>query len=292
MTTQLTLAAAVLTLGLSAQAAVIQTIEFTAAEGYTNGNLTGQDGWVASSGWTVNTADGGSATVTPAGFRTLTRTADPGATLNLSVGQSVTLRSVVQLAGTPAASDPLPVGDPGLFLMDFGIGTTATAGSYVRLRLGPDGTTIGVAGDDPNTYVGMDIANAIGRLAIDATWTVGTGNFGSTLNFQLINLDNNNSTTIGSRAWGLSTADTYALVTGTNDVGAYRRAWWSTDNTGVTGITMLSTDVVAVVPEPSALLLAGLGLAAALGMARRQRRLTADIDRWLGRSLTRKGDRA
>jgi fibronectin-binding autotransporter adhesin len=36
---------------------------------------------------------------------------------------------------------------------------------------------------------------------------------------------------------------------------------------------------LAVVPEPSALLLAGLGLAAALGMARRQRRLTAEIDR-------------
>jgi hypothetical protein len=283
MTTQLSLAAAVLTLGLSAQAAVIQTIEFTAAEGYTNGNLNGQDGWAASSGWTVNTADGGSATVSPAGFRTLTRAADPGATLNLSVGQSVTMRSVVQLAGTPAASDPLPTGDPGLFLMDFGIGTAARAGSYVRLRLGPDGTTIGVAGDDPNTYVGMDIANATGRLAIDATWTVGTGGFGSTLNFQLINLDNNNATAVGARLWGTSTGtgpdDTYTLVTGTGDVGAYRRAWWSTDNTGVTGITMLSTDVVAAVPEPSALLLAGLGLATALGVARRRRRLTADIDR-------------
>lgn len=182
----------------AAVAAVVSTIEFTAAEGYTTGNLNNQDGWVASSGWTVNAAGGGSATVTPDGFRTLTRTADPGATLNLSLGQSVTMRSVVQLAGTPAASDPLPTGDPGLFLMDFGIGTTATAGSYVRLRLGPDGTTIGVAGDDASTYVGMAIANATGRLAIDATWTVGTGSFGSTLNFQLTNLDNNNATAVGS----------------------------------------------------------------------------------------------
>jgi hypothetical protein len=247
---------AVLVTPTAARAAVIQTIEFTTAEGYTTGNMNGQDGWSASSGWTVNAAGGGSATVSPDGFRTLTRTADPGATLNLSVGQSVTMRTIVQLSGTPAASDPLPTGDPGLFLMDFGIGTTASAGSYVRLRLGPDGTTIGVAGDDPNTYVGMAIANGTGRLAIDATWTVGTGSFGSTLNFQLTNLDNNNATAVGSRAWGTGTTATYALVTGTGDVGAYRRAWWSTANTGVTGITMLSTDVVAPVPEPAALPLA------------------------------------
>jgi len=266
----------------AAVAAVVSTIEFTAAEGYTTGNLNGQDGWTASSGWTVNTADGGSATVSPAGFRTLTRAADPGATLNLSVGQSVTMRTIVQLSGTPAASDPLPTGDPGLFLMDFGIGTAARAGSYVRLRLGPDGTTIGVAGDDPNTYVGMDIANATGRLAIDATWTVGTGGFGSTLNFQLINLDNNNATAVGARLWGTSTGtgpdDTYTLVTGTGDVGAYRRAWWSTDNTGVTGITMLSTDVVAPVPEPAALPLA-IAAAGLAGVAWRRRRLSFSAPR-------------
>ncbi len=264
---------AVLLAPVAAEAAVIQTIEFTAAEGYTTGNLNGQDGWAASSGWTVNTADGGSATVSPAGFRTLTRAADPGATLNLSVGQSVTMRTIVQLSGTPAASDPLPTEAPGLFLMDFGIGTTANAGGYVRLSLGPDGTTIGVAGDDANTYVGMAIANATGRLAIDATWTVGTGAFGSTLNFQLTNLDNNNATAVGSRAWGENTAATYALVTGTGDVGAYRRAWWSTDNTGVTGITMLSTDVVAPVPEPVVLPLA-VAAAGLAGVAFRRRRLS------------------
>lgn len=264
---------AVLLAPVAARAAVIETIEFTAAEGYTTGNLNGQEGWSGNTGWQVATSGGGSATVTPDGFRTLTRVAETGATLNLAVGQSVSMRTVVQLAGTPAASDPLPTVDPGLFLMDFGIGTTATAGSYVRLRIGPDGTTIGVAGDDPTTYVGMPIANATGRLAIDATWTVGTGSFGSTLNFQLINLDNNNSTAVGTRVWGTSTASTYTLVTGTGDVGAYRRAYWSTTNTGVTGITMLSTDVVAPVPEPAALSLA-VAAAGLAGIAWRRRRLS------------------
>jgi len=255
-----------------AQAAIIKTIEFTAAEGYTNGNLNGQDGWSGNTGWQVNTSEGGSATKTGDGFFNLTRAAEVGATLNLAVGESVSMRTVVQLAGTPAASDPLPsdplpTGDPGLFLMDFGIGTTATAGSYVRLRIGPDGTTIGVAGDDPNTYVGMDIAQAAGRLAIDATWTVGTGNFGSILSYQLTNLDTNVSTAVGTRAWGEATPATYSLVTGTDDVGAYRRAWWSEANTGVTGITMLSTDVVSI-PEPGAALLGSLGL---LALLRRRR---------------------
>jgi hypothetical protein len=266
---------AVLLAPIAARAAVIETIEFTAAEGYTNGNLNGQEGWSGNTGWQVATSGGGSATKTGSGFITLTRTADVGATLNLAVGDSVTMRTVVELAGTPtqnALPNPLPPGDPSWLLMDFGIGTTADAGSYVALKIGNDGS-IGVSGDDPTTYVGMPIANATGRLAIDATWTVGTGSFGSTLNFQLINLDNNNSTAVGTRLWGTSTASTYTLVTGTGDVGAYRRAWWSTTNTGVTGITMLSTDVVAPVPEPVVLPLA-VAAAGLAGVAFRRRRLS------------------
>jgi len=66
---------------------------------------------------------------------------------------------------------------------------------------------------------------------------------------------------------GENTPGIYGLVTGTGDVGVWRRAWWSSVNTGVTGITMLSTDVVSI-PEPSAALLGGLGL---LALLRRRR---------------------
>ena len=251
-----------MTLGLCAQAAAIKTISFTAAEGYANGNLNGQDGWVGGT-WTVNTADGGSATIASDGFRNLSRTAEEGATLNLAVGESVTMRTIVQLSGTPATPDANEL------LMDFGIGTSGQAGSYVSLRLHANGT-VGVAADD-GTYVGMDIANATGRLAIDATWTVGEGNWTSSTTFQLTNLDNNNSTSVGSRAWGEATPGIYGLVTGTDDVGVWRRAWWSEANTGVTGITMLSTDVVSVIPEPAAMaLLFGMASVALVCFRRRR----------------------
>ncbi len=259
MTTKSILAAAVLTLGLSAQAAFIKTIEFTGPD-YTNGNLNGQDGWDGGT-WTVNTADGGSATIASDGFRNLSRTAEEGATLNLAVGESVTMRTIVQLSGTPATPDANEL------LMDFGIGTSGQTGSYVSLRLHANGT-VGVAADD-GTYVGMDIANATGRLAIDATWTVGEGNWTSSTTFQLTNLDNNNSTSVGSRAWGEATPGIYGLVTGTDDVGVWRRAWWSEDDTGVTGITMLSTDVVTI-PEPGTLALLGIALGSLLLFRRRK----------------------
>jgi hypothetical protein len=219
----------------------VNAIEFTGPD-YTNGNLNGQDGWVGDNNWQVNTSGSGSTTLGVDGFRNLTRTAEEGAKINLAVGDSVSFRTVVQLAGTPITPTE------NVFLMDFGIGTTATAASYVRLRLNTDGT-VGIAGDDPNSYVGMDIAEATGRLAIDTTWTRGpdTG-FGSTLSFQLTNLDTNVSTAVGTRAWGTnaSFATLFDLVTGEADVGAYRRAHYDTTNTGVTGITMLSTDVVTI----------------------------------------------
>ncbi len=129
-----------------------------------------------------------------------------------------------------------------------------------------------MAGDVAESYVGMDIANATGRLALDATWTRGpdTG-FGSTLSFQLTNLDTNVSTAVGTRAWGTnaSFATVFGLVTGGADVGSYRRAWWSEDNTGVTGITMLSTDVVTI-PEPGTLALLGIALGSLLLFRRRK----------------------
>jgi hypothetical protein len=213
----------------------IGTIEFVAGEGYVTGNLGGQQGWVGST-WTVNTASGGSATIASSGFRNLSRTADAGAVLNLGVGESVSMRTIVQLSGTPIT----PAANE--LLMDMGIGTTGNTGSYASLALHANGT-VGVRADD-GTYVGMAIANATGRLAIDTTWTVGEGAFGSTIQFQLTNLDNLATTTVGTRPWGTSTTATHALITGTGDVGLWRRAWWSAANTGVTGITMLSTDYV------------------------------------------------
>jgi hypothetical protein len=230
-----------MTFGLCAQAAVIKTINFTEAEGYINWHLAGQDGWSGGT-WSVETADGGSATVALDGFRNLSRAGEEGARLNLAVGESVTMRTIVELSGapkTPAANESL---------MSFGIGISGQTGSYVDLRIHSNGT-IGVAGDDASTYVGMDIANASGRLAIDVTWTLGVGAWDSSTTFQLTNLDNDNATIVGSRAWGDTTAPgLYSLVTGTGNVGVWRRAWWSEANTGVAAITMLSTDVVSVIP--------------------------------------------
>jgi hypothetical protein len=85
----------------------------------------------------------------------------------------------------------------------------------------------------------------------------------------LTNLDNNESTSVGSRAWGEATPGIYGLVTGTDDVGVWRRAWWSEDNTDVTGITMLSTDVVTI-PEPGTLALLGIALGSLLLFRRRK----------------------
>jgi hypothetical protein len=261
---------AVLLAPAAAMAGVVSTIEFTAAEGYVNGQLVGQDAWTGPTQWSVNTGGGGSAVLTSDGFRTLTRPGPSGASLNLSVGESATFRTVIQMAGTlvtPATDQQI---------MNIGIGTTATAGSYVRLYLTTDGniTLFNSNANQPSgDGVGFSItANGNDRLAIDTTYTVGVGNFGSTTTHQLTNLDSGLSTGTGTRLWGQATPDLYNLVTGTGDVGSYRQTTWSIADTGITGITMLSTDVVAV-PEPAVLPLA-VAAAGLAGIAWRRRRLS------------------
>ncbi len=213
----------------------IKTINFTTAEGYSDGPLVGQDGWSGAPEWSVNTAGGGSATITAEGFRTLIRNPDVGATLNLDIGESITLRTVIQLSGTLAT----PVANEQI--INIGIGTSAITAGFARLYLTTDGN-ITLFNSDGQNGVGFSIVgNGNARLAIDTTYTV-NGVWDSTTTHELINLDTNLSAGTGMRTgWGPTT---YDIITGTGDVGSYRQTTWNSANTGITGITMHSTQVV------------------------------------------------
>ena len=218
----------------------IKTIQFTGAEGYEDGPLISQNGWTGATQWYVDNSGGGSARLSADGFQTLTRAGNPGATLNLAVGESVTLRTVIQLSGNliaPLANEPI---------MNLGIGTSAIPGSFVRLYLTTDGN-ITLYNSDVKNGVRFPIAgNSNARLAIDTTYTVGDGNWGSTTTHELINLDTNTSAGTGTRVWGEAVPAIWNLITGTDAVDSFCQTTWSSSRTGIQSITLLSTQYVAV----------------------------------------------
>ena len=106
--------------------------------------------------------------------------------------------------------------------------------------------------------------NGNDRIAIDMTYTR-TGAAESSISWQMFNLDTPaNFSNIGLIT-GLG-ADHTALMTTLDPVPTFLQPFYNTDTTGVTSITLWSTQVA--IPEPSAALLGGLGL---LALLRRRR---------------------
>lgn len=267
---------AVLLAPAAARAAVIQTIDFTAAEGYVDGTLNGQNGWVINNNpnvWTVD-ATAGTATHSASGTPGFAPSlVNGGAPLNLGIGQSATLRTVIQLGGDLISAGGLG----GRQIFEVGIGTAKNLPNGYAAQLYLNNGNLALVSQAFGNAANLSIAdNGNDRIAIDMTYTR-TGAEESSVSWQMFNLAK--PANISNIGLITGAADLTALMTTLDPVNTFHQSFYSTNTTGVTSITMWSTQVAAV-PEPSVLFLAGLGMtAAALGVARRRRRLAADIDR-------------
>ena len=248
-----------------AQAATIETINFTAAEGYVDGTLNGQNGWTEATPWIVNSTLG-TATHSTSGDGGFSKAqVDGGVAMNLGIGDSATIRTVIQLGG-PLMSGAIS----GKQIMQFGIGSATNADGIglegYSAQLYVSGTNLALIDQGFGNAATLSLAdNANDRLAIDMTYTR-TGEAESSISWQMFNLDKPaNVSNIGTIA-GLGANHT-ALMTTLDPVPTFTTAHYFTANNGVESITMFSTQVV-VIPEPSAALLGGLGL---LALLRRRR---------------------
>ena len=257
-----------LTLGLFAQASVIQTINFTAAEGYVDGSLNGQNGWTVTNNlnaWTVDATAGTATHSTSGGGGFAPSYVNGGVPLNLGIGQSATLRTVIQLGGTLISDGGLG----GRQIFEVGIGTAKTVPDGYAAQLYLNNGNLALISQAFGNAANLSIAdNGNDRLAIDMTYTR-TGSEESSISWQMFNLDKPGNFSSVGEITGLGAEHT-ALMTTLDPVNTFHLPFYDTDTTGVTSITMWSTQIVAI-PEPAAMaLLFGMASVALVCFRRRR----------------------
>lgn len=246
------------------------TIQFTTSEGYTNGDLNGQNSWNANTEWDVANAAGlGNAQTT---------SNSAGATLGLPAitltsGQSVTLSANFQFIGSYTAGGQ-GAANRNFFGLGISRSTTAYGGAdtaEATMGLLGNGDAAGTSAytllNNYGAMTGMTTINGFNTgdvFQIDYTLTLGANAGASSYTAQITNLTDSLSTALGTKS-GLD-ANVYDALTTTGGFAYFRTSF---DMTAVTGVTSAQMNSYTVIPEPSSIALVGLGLAALISRRRR-----------------------
>jgi hypothetical protein len=207
-------------------------INFTLAEGYTDGLLTGQQSWVAQTQWAVDASGDGSASVAGI-YQKATYTAGSGA---LSAGDTLSGRGNFHYEGsllkTPASTfETIRFGFANVNDNTYGV-TTGFAGAL--LKVGSDGNAYlkDSATGSNIAYFKADVAD---YLAVEYTLTMGIDAAGSSMSFTLFNLTKDTSVS-GSFA-GLPQA-VFDAAASSGLFGSMQAGNWTGNTAGITSIVV------------------------------------------------------
>ncbi|MCB1226745.1 MAG: PEP-CTERM sorting domain-containing protein [Verrucomicrobiales bacterium] len=264
------LASAMLAMSISARAA---TVAFTNPD-FSNGALSGQQGWVAEGSWIVGDAAGaGNAS---------TSTQNEIALLNspivLSAGQSYGFTINLQLTGSVAAM----TGSAFTYVFQAGLKQNSTATGQVLLgdAVSADATiqyfstSTGNGGDDYRllnnfTAIGSTITSGLDAgdiLEFEYNITLGADAASTSYTVRLQNLTDATDTGVGT-VTGIDVA-MYSALTGAGGYLFMQSTGFNANSSGISGIQVNSVEIASI-PEPSLGALFALG---SLGLMLRRRR--------------------
>lgn len=262
---------AALTLATSSLASAV-VIEFTGAEGYTNGDLWSQTpssgyGWNTISDFTVNTGGGGSVTTSPAA-NTNSFPARYSQGFSSAAGQTLSLSMDFTFLGVNVTTAPAGSGDR-QYITNLNFGGSPTGifdgvigGNITTLEFAPSGVySFQLFSNDFVTFlpsaVGLTTTGGTTTDDLRLTLTATVASVGPTsYTMELYNVDTNTLV---------------ASVSGSADLSSYSNLYaaFSGGGSPVTGTQFTTTRLeIQSVPEPAAGLLVGLGMAFACGRRR------------------------
>jgi hypothetical protein len=252
-----------------AQAVVI---EFTGSEGYTNGDLWSQSpssgySWNTISDFTVNTGGGGSVTTSPsAGSNSFPARYSQG--FSSAAGQTLSLSMDFTFLGVNVTTAPGSAGDR-QYISNLNFGGSPTGifdgvigGNITTLEFAPSGVySFQVFSNEYATFL---------PSAVGLTTTGGTTSDDLRLTLTTT-IAPSGSTSYTMELYNLDTNSLVVSVTGSADLSSYSNLYaaFSGGGSPVTGTQFTTTRLeIQSVPEPTAGLLAGLGIALVCGRRR------------------------